>query len=692
MGIDPTTTKTLLQVFSTVFFGLLTFLGIGLLVVNLYRLITAKNVSKLKFAFGAVGGFFLFIFAIAFGAKILSTVNSISIENIVDSNKLIMPYVQMKDGFKYTRSDAKLKLIAPTTLAYKLNPDYFNTQIFPTLGQATVLEMSLDCGNGQALAYDATNQQFVGNCIYFHKGDFQLNLQVGYLNVPTGEKLKKIFSGGILTIDTEIAISLSKGATSLNDAKTELSVGKVPSKVTFDASKVFSDLGIADYKITWDGDGDGTRDKQNQATATFVYKEAKIYMVNIRFPLLNDYIYTFPIRVEQSDVPVCEILINPGKETNYDFQTKFLDSNVLISEYQFDIVDTARKNAVVDTIKSKSPDFSYQFPGKGNYAIQANFITDEGKQGQCESDDIAVGTTNFDIIYDLKYKSLGSPKFQKVGAEGDVALQSGKIIVKQIPSVIQINVTKVLPVTAGLIKKVTMDGNAVLSTDGTTFEVTLQESKDHEIIIEVQDPVRGTKTQEIIPISIKRDDIIGKLLVSPDTVGIDPFTVKFDASTTKVNDTTDEIVYFTRDFGDGVIKKNLSESIVSHTYKYDAVKENGEYKPVLTLQTKKGRTISISPENNIIVKRATQNLIIHIDSHPAQVANVSDRVSFSLEVNGLPSEIHRDFGNGKTLNCQARECIQATQIFQSAGTYTIRAQVVYASQPSVEGTIALKVK
>lgn len=237
-----------------------------------------------------------------------------------------------------------------------------------------------------------------------------------------------------------------------------------------------------------------------------------------------------------------------------------------------------------------------------------------------------------------------------------------------------------------------MDGNAILSTDGALFEVTLQDSKDHEIIIEVQDPVRGTTTQEIIPITIKRDDIVGKLLVSPDTVGIDPFTVKFDASTTKVNDTTDEIVYFTRDFGDGVIKKNLSESIVSHTYKYDTAKENGEYKPVLTLQTKKGRSITISPANNIIVKRSTQNLVIHIDSHPAQVANLNDRVNFSLEVNGLPSEIHRDFGNGKTLNCQARECVQATQIFQTPGTYTIRAEVVYASQPSVEGTIALKVK
>ncbi len=47
VGLDPNTTKTLLQTFSVLFFGLLTFLGIGLLIVNLYRLITVKNKSKI---------------------------------------------------------------------------------------------------------------------------------------------------------------------------------------------------------------------------------------------------------------------------------------------------------------------------------------------------------------------------------------------------------------------------------------------------------------------------------------------------------------------------------------------------------------------------------------------------------------------------------------------------------------------
>ncbi|NCO98016.1 hypothetical protein GW864_02455 [bacterium] len=47
VGLDITTTKTLLQAFTAVFFGLLLFAGIALLIVNIYRLVTVKNKSKL---------------------------------------------------------------------------------------------------------------------------------------------------------------------------------------------------------------------------------------------------------------------------------------------------------------------------------------------------------------------------------------------------------------------------------------------------------------------------------------------------------------------------------------------------------------------------------------------------------------------------------------------------------------------
>jgi len=81
----------------------------------------------------------------------------------------------------------------------------------------------------------------------------------------------------------------------------------------FDASSVFRDLSLPNYKIFRDANDDLARDKQDSSDFTYVYKEAKLYNINIRFPELNNYIYTFPMRIEQSDVPVCEILAKAQK-------------------------------------------------------------------------------------------------------------------------------------------------------------------------------------------------------------------------------------------------------------------------------------------------------------------------------------------------------------------------------------------
>jgi hypothetical protein len=103
-------------------------------------------------------------------------------------------------------------------------------------------------------------------------------------------------------------------------------------------------------------------------------------------------------------------------------------------------------------------------------------------------------------------------------------------------------------------------------------------------------------------------------------------------------------VGFSWDFGDGSEPKlNFSESIITHTYRYDTENENGTFHPVLTIKTRKGRSTTVSPETDIIVKRALQQLVINIDSHPAQVAKVGDKVMFSIEFNGLPTNISRTF-------------------------------------------------
>lgn len=183
----------------------------------------------------------------------------------------------------------------------------------------------------------------------------------------------------------------------------------------FDASAVFKDLGITDYKIIWDFDGDGTPDKQNSVATTFVYNEAKLYDIYVRFPTLNNYIYTFQARVEQSDAPVCEIIITKAAGKEYTVTTNFFDKTVNITTYQFDVLDRNNKNKVIDTIKNTNGTFNYQFLGAGNYAIQTTFLTDDDKQGQCESDDIQIGVSDFQVDYDTYFKSPQSPQFKKVG-------------------------------------------------------------------------------------------------------------------------------------------------------------------------------------------------------------------------------------------------------------------------------------
>ena len=695
VGLDPTTTKILLQTFSVIFFGLLTFLGVWLLIVNLYRIITVKNKSKVGNIFGAFLWFIVFIFAIVLWARVITMINNFSVDNILDSDKLIMPYLQFKDGTKYIRLDPTMKLIAPATMYYTLNNTYFNSQIVPQLGQVNFTEVFLDCGNGQKLTLNFTTSQFDGSCIYFKKWEYLLNLETRYINIPTSEKLQKTFTGWSIIFESEINVSPTKSDLTFNDAKTEMILWKAPSKVMFDASSVFKDLGLSDYKIIWDFDGDGTQDKQNIVATTFVYNEAKLYNVYVRFPGLNNYIYTFPVRVEQSDVPVCEIMVTKADGKNYTVTTNFFDKTVKIVNYQFDILDRNNKDKSIDTIRNNNGTFSYQFPGAGLYAIQNTFLTEDDKQGQCESDDIQVWVTDFQVNYDSYFKSPQSPQFQKITNKWIAALISGEIVLTEIPTVIKLQVNQISPNTPTATKRVLLDGKQVISIDKNSFEFTIDNNASHEVTLIVEDVPSGAKTEIKIPVRVNRADVVGKLIVTPDTVGTDPFTVKFDASTTILNDTSDEIVSFTWDFGDGTwsIKKDFSEAFISHTYRYDAKNNNGTYHPIVTIKTKKGREVSVSPATDIIVKRANQTLTIAIPDYPAQQASMGDRVGFSIEFNGLPTQISRDFGDGKTLTCNTRqECWSTTHIYTDPGTYLIRAAISYSDQPTIDGTITLKIK
>lgn len=683
LGIDAATAKTVLQAFASIFFGLVIFAWFAMLIVNLYRIFTVKNKSKIRYVIWTFFGFVILIWSIALWSSVLTKISNISSEDLVDPNMLLKWYIMLKGGATYLWGDPKLVLIAPTNIAFTLNSNVFNAQVLPTLGANVKVDtVGLDCWNKQVLPLDAASMNFQWMCFYTTKGNFPLLLKIGYTNTQTAEKLSKDVPAGTFGIVSAVKLSLSKGEVAVGN--NELLGGKIPAKMNFNASDVFKDFALPEYKIVWDVDGDGTPDGTDQTSLIHIYKQAKVYNVIMRFPGINNYQYTFPLRVEQSDVPVCEIATSQIKGNEYQISTSFLDGNPQISEYVFSIVD--RKNGnVIDTFKNTNGSLKYLFPGAGIYAIQVSYITTDGKQGEAESDDIQIGSSDFDVFTSLSIKTPSVPNFKTVILSGD------HLTITELPTVLKIDINKIIPNNPGVTKKVFVNDVAVVSTNDS-FETTFQESKDYTVKIIVEDINRNMKTEKIFTVGVNRADLLWNLLITPDTVGTSPFTVKFDASATRVFDPADEIVYFSWDFWDGEVKKNISQSIVNHTYNYDLVNEKGEFYPHVTIKTKKWIEIVVGSWTVIVVKKPVNNLIIHINSHPGQRANVGDIVQMSLELNGLPTKIKRDFGNGQNLECADRQCIETSKVYDQPGTYTIKAEAIFDNNLTIEGNINLLVE
>ena len=689
VGLDRSTIQRLLQVFTLLFFGFLFFAGFGLMLVNAYRFTTIKNKPRFKYAIGSFVWVFVLLLSIAGGAVTLRYVQALNLERDVDTSSLVIPYVVMKTGPVSLLRNPQPSLIAPISLAYELNTNAFNRQIFPTLGAVDIQSMELDCGVGdQVLSLNMQTAVFVWDCYYSDKGTYEAILRVTTINRQTSELATNEFSIGAISIPTAILISSDEEVRYTNS---EVNVGRVPSKVTFDARDVFTDLGLRDYVISWDFNDDGVVDREWDAVLSYLYDIPKVYTVAVRFPELDEYIYSFPLRVEQSDVPVCRVNIRMMQGTQYQFQVEFVDRVVPISSYGFSILDVSAGNTVITKLTESVNTSSYTFPGAGTYSVKVDFVSVDGKQGSCESDNFIVWSADFSIDYTLQFKTASQTSFATVSESSDVFRRGNSIVVTELPTILQLSIVDILPRTPDTEIKVFLNDVAILSFDQQRYEMRIDQDGSNEIRIEVVDVVRGTQTTISIPIEIEQEPIVGKFVVTPDTVWIEPFAVKFDVSTTILDDPEDSIVFFTWNFGDGEVKTNTSQAIVSHTYRYNYTNEQGRFSPTVTVMTAKGRSLTFGPDNDIIVRKAPQSLTIMIDSHPAQIAKVGDSVEFSLDIGGLPERIFWDFGDGNTLECEGRQCVNTDHIYVDPGTYNVMVTIEYDSEPSVSGKIGLKV-
>jgi len=689
VGLDRSSIQRLLQTFTVLFFGFIFFFGFGVFFVNIYRLLTVKNKPKLKYAIGTFLWFFVLLFSIGVWALVIREVQNLNLSNDIDGQSLVVPYIMLGDGPRYVW-DNSVALIAPLQLSYQLNTQLFNRQVYPTLWPAEIRWISLVCGNDrQILPLNIANAQFQWSCLYINKWDYSIELIVDYVNNQTAEQLRQTIPVVTFAIPTAIEVNVEWGEVSVSD--NELVVGKVPRKVWFNADDVFVDLGLDEYLITRDADDDGEIDRENNASYTHVYNQARVYNVNVRFPWLNNALYTFPLRVEQSDVPVCQVTVQQVQWTNYSFQVDFLDNIVPINAYGYTVQDRSN-NSDITTINTQTNTATYDFPWAWMYAVKVDFVTEEGKQWSCESMDFSVWAADFVIDYTWSYKNPQSPQFTPLPTEGEIYINNTLIVIRQVPTILKLEVDGITPASSTAQTRLFLNDTAILSSDGRTFEVRIDSRDTSTLRLVVEDEQRDARTEKEFSVQLNETAVIGKLLVRPDTSWTEPFAVEFDASTTTVNDPDDEIIYFSRDFGDGEVKQNTSQWVISHTYAYDYENENWIYEPSVTLVTKKNRSVTIGLDSPILVKKPSQVVDIRVDSHPAQVVSVWDRVDFVLDVSWLPTNVRWNFGNGQTLECEWRQCLAAQQTYDTAWTYSINVVVEYTNQPTINGNINIEVQ
>lgn len=266
--------------------------------------------------------------------------------------------------------------------------------------------------------------------------------------------------------------------------------------------------------------------------------------------------------------------------------------------------------------------------------------------------------------YIISYKKPGERNFTEFPATGTITRTDDNIMIDSLPIDLQVQVTDITPQPASSVITMKIGDAFMIKRSSTIFQTTVTEKKDQEIVITITDE-QGTKIDKVIKLSLNQSIIEG-VLKSDIYAGPEPLTVNLDASTTKLNDENDEIIYFTWDFGDGETAKNVSQGKLSHIYRFDQKNQSGQYRPKVTVTTKNGFQSTFFIDTPISVTRKESTVKLSLPSHPTQVATRNSMVEMEMSSDGPITKISWNFGDGSTFSCNDRSCSNISHIYKEA--------------------------
>ncbi len=583
-----------------------------------------------------------------------------------------------------------------------------------------ILDVKFICGNKDGtilnLTHDTDNNwwyKFDWTCLYSEKWAYTYWIEIFYNNTSSNER--KTVKYNLKTLDFKTDVTIYKGGNRLLSQNWEFRPWEAPAKITVDTSEVFRYFKTEWYLVEWDLDWDFTNNTGNiinQVKFDHSYKTPKVFYVTYKFPeIYDDLWYRFPIRVEQSDKPVCGVDLERFPwSTKFRITTNFVDSSsdATISSYNYTIQNqTTRKT--VDILNNQDKSIVYTFPNKWNYVVIMKYVTIDWKQWQCESDSIQLEKESFDVQYAILSKDPDTGKFKEVcNSNGSQYSKCTQINLSTIPQDYQLQIKSISPKTINTSKVVYFEDELEdenknsLMEDNDTYDFTVREEWTYELRIVTSDVTAWMEEEKkIIKFIAKKSEIVWILSITsaesnpedriPISEWFEPLTVILDASKTEINVPWDEIVYFTWDFGDWEVKTNQQNGIVVHTYNYDYKRENWIFTPKVTIKTLWWLTDVISwPKLNI--KKWLISVKLSSISHPTGQAPIDKDVTFIAEFDWLPERMVRDFGDGTTpYSCKRRDCTEVTHTYSEEWLYSVKLSLEFDAVQQMDTTMQFKV-
>lgn len=676
--IDRESLRKLLIFFSTLFFGIVFFISFIMLLVNIYRLATVRAWKWKYIAWSSISFVFLSM-SLLFGTLVFNKISQLRPANEIRTNNVVDAFLLWWSWFEYLYWT--VKTIAPVEMNYKFNSDSFMKREWTKIwSSSNITKVSMECGNKKTLTLNMWTWKFEWTCLYQNKWWYPIKMNYSYINNQWSE-ISDSLELWEISIDAEIDIQVEDGKLQLSDNLDELVVWVAPARVTFNANKIFSDLNIPGKpEINWDLNWDGKPDSTS-ILSRHIYDSAQLYNIVYTLPQVSkDFQYLIRLRVNQSDIPECVLSVTENKLW-HKIQAQ-VDRTYTIKEYNYDLIDTASWE-IVDSFKKSTPSTIYKIKSNWKYEIRLTAVTSDNKKSSCKSSVIDTTVGEYKPQFDILTKLREEKEYNKI------LLEDGKVIVDTVPMDFRLNIKSIIGSQWNELVKVMLGEEEIDEVATDTFEFSIDESKNYNLtILIIDEQWRESKSQ--LELEVAETPLIWILKANPQT-GEDPLMVELDASTSQINDPDDEIIYFTWNFWDWEIMKNVSIGKVNHKFQFDVDEQTWIYYPSVEIFTKKWHSQIVKLKNPVIVKRKEREVKILFDSHPTQSASVNSPVKFSVITDGNIKRVSWDFGDGKVYNCDWRECMSSTTSYDEAWTFNVTVTVEYQDYPSISKTDKIRI-